>query len=264
MTTCSERWPAETAERYLQGRLEEAEASAYEEHFFACEDCFATLRDLRALREALARSRRDVEAAPWLGRRLAWASVAAAVLVLGSSGAFWLLRRTPSVPSAAPPAPVAVASPVIPDATQLAELARVDPPRYEPLRLRGHEDAAAVRFRKAMEPYARGTWAAALPLLTEASRLDPKDARSAFYEGACALLVGRAEQGIDSFRRVVALGETPYLEEARFYLAKAYLGAGDLQAARGELNEVVRLEGDRRDEARRLLERLDAIGAPAR
>ncbi len=127
------------------------------------------------------------------------------------------------------------------------------------MRLRGAENEAGRRFREAMELYAKGEWSAALPALREASRLDPEAAHVSFYLGACALLAGHHAEAVESLRRVVALGETPFLEESRFYLAKAYLGGGDLAAARAELQATVELGGPRLDEARKLLEKLETI-----
>jgi len=46
------------------------------------------------------------------------------------------------------------------------------------------------------------------------------------------------------------------LEDAHFFLAKALIRDGDVEAARDELRTVLALEGDRRDEASRLLAEL--------
>lgn len=177
---------------------------------------------------------------PWL---------AAAAVVLASGAAFYFLRGAARVPGPG----------TEPSASTLAELARIDPPRWAPMRVRGTGTAAEMQFQQAMQPYARGEWRAALPALREASLLDPEAAHVTFYLGACALLAGERAAAVESLRRVVALGETPYLEEARFYLAKAYLGVGDLPAARAELDAVVELGGPRLDEARELLALLETM-----
>jgi tetratricopeptide (TPR) repeat protein len=74
--------------------------------------------------------------------------------------------------------------------------------------------------------------------------------------GACYLLTGNEKEAIASLNKTVSLGETPYLEDARFYLAKAYLRSRDITAAQRELEKVVELEGDRGSEARQLLQQL--------
>ena len=63
-----------------------------------------------------------------------------------------------------------------------------------------------------------------------------------------------------ALERTAALGDTPFLEEALFYLAKAHLQAGDVTAARDALVKVILLNGDRAKEAQSLLDRLDALG----
>lgn len=245
--SCSERWPVELAETYLRGGLDEASSSAFEEHYFGCEECFSRLEDLRALRAELERTRKAVEATPRRRPELRLA-LAAALVGLGAAGAFWFAesRRTE------PPVPATTAAVGV-------DFGPVEAPPWAPVRLRGPEDEAERRFQAAMEPYARGDWAAALPLLREAARLDPGAPGAAFYAGASALLLEQPNEAIEELQRVVALGDTPYLEEARFYLARACLAAGDLQAAREELKRVVELDGGRREAARQLLERLDAV-----
>ena len=240
---------SELAERYLRGSLSEEEATRYEDHFFACESCFAELKALEALQLELGRTRHAVEARARFSRPILWMAAAVAVLVLGSGAALYLRRdASPLVgPEQGTRGPL------------LVELARFDPPRWTPTRLRGAESEADRRFREAMEPYAKGEWSAALPALREASRLDPDAAHVSFFLGACALLAGHHTEAVESLRKVVSLGETPFLEESRFYLAKAYLGAGDIAAARAELQATIELGGPHLDEARTLLVKLETI-----
>lgn len=244
--SCSERWPVEVAERYLQGGLDEVTASAWEEHYFGCDECFARLKDLRVLRGELDRTRRDLEKARPSRPALPFA-LAAALVGIAAAGAFWFSRSRQG-PVAAPPAAVSI----------LANLPAVEAPPWTPLLLRGPEDDTVRRFHSSMEPYAKGDWVGALPLLREAARLDPTAPGPRFYGGACALLLGGTAEAIEELKKVVALGDTPYLEEARFYLARALLESGDLPAAREELKRVVEQDGGRREAARQLLERLDA------
>ena len=70
-------------------------------------------------------------------------------------------------------------------------------------------------------------------------------------------MTGSNEEAISSLRATVALGDTPYLEDAKFYLAKAYLRRADIRSARSELLQVVELHGEREQDARALLARLD-------
>jgi tetratricopeptide (TPR) repeat protein len=256
---CPQMPPTDVMERYLRGELEEGVAAAFEEHYFACDACFAALEDLRALRGELVRTRTKVRLEGMMSRPLPWVGFAAALLALGVAGTF-LLSRERTAPA---PEPTRATATRVSAATALADLARVEPPPWTPVRLRGDEGQAGRRFRAAMELYEKGDRASALPILREAAALDPSAPGAWFYRGACALLAGDAAEAVESLERVVSLGETPYLDEARFYLAKARLARGEVPAAREELDRVAGSESRRREEARRLLGRLDAAGRVA-
>ncbi len=140
----------EILEGYLAGRLTEEDREAFEEHYFECAHCFDELRMLQAIRDVLpevtpeSEPRRTHRATRWAP---AAGLAAAAVLTVGT-----LLLMRPSSPSNPPestkstsPSPSAVPVPETPNrpppaatpAPSLEQLARVDPPLYEPVRLRG-------------------------------------------------------------------------------------------------------------------------------
>jgi tetratricopeptide (TPR) repeat protein len=246
---CAEKREPDLAERYLRGGLSEEDATRYEDHFFACESCFAELKALEALHLELVRTRHSVEAEARVPHPVLWIAAAAAVLVLASGAALYLTRGGMPLPESGSST----------EGPMLANLSRIEPPPWTPTRLRGAENDSGRQFREAMELYAKGEWSAALPALRDASRLDPKAAHVSFYLGACALLAGRRAEAVASLRRVVALGETPFLEESHFFLAKAHLGTGDLAAAEAELAKAIELGGPRGDEARRLLGELKRV-----
>ncbi len=54
-------------------------------------------------------------------------------------------------------------------------------------------------------------------------------------------------------RQVVAAGETPYLEQARFYLAKGLLATNNKAGARQQLDAVIELHGNLEQQAESLL-----------
>ncbi|MDQ5858084.1 MAG: hypothetical protein M3542_07405, partial [Acidobacteriota bacterium] len=141
----------------------------------------------------------------------------------------------------------------------LATLAVVHAPQYTPVVLRGAVDEAARRFREAMQLYVSRDYAGARPGLRAASELDRGRPDIAFFLGICALLTDEPADAIAELRRTIALGESPYLEEAHFYLAKAHVQRGELAAASGELAATVRLRGEREQEARELLQKLEAF-----
>jgi tetratricopeptide (TPR) repeat protein len=233
---CSEVRAGELVERYLVGRLSEAEREAFERHLLVCDACFEELETLWTLRSTLSRERgrRATEGSAVAPGR-AWRWAAAAALLLAAIGlGWWLWSRESSVWS---------------------ELAAVEPPAWAPARLRGAVDESTQRFRAAMERYAKDDFEAAIPGLEEAARLDPEAAQVHFYLGACHLLTGRPARAVASLEQ--AAGD-PLLEEpARFYLAKAQLRLGDGASARGELERVVSLEGYLEAEARELLRRIE-------
>jgi lipopolysaccharide biosynthesis regulator YciM len=107
-----------------------------------------------------------------------------------------------------------------------------------------------------MRHYQQHDFAAAIPGLQQAAALDPEAANIAFFLGACDLLTGRTDAGIRRLRQVVALGDTPYLEESRLLLAKTFIALNDLPHARAELQRVIDLHGELEAEARRLSKEL--------
>jgi tetratricopeptide (TPR) repeat protein len=226
--------------RYLLGELSEGEQVAFEEHFFECERCFEELETLRAVQAELVESEDAVQAqVPTRGPRRIWfiaAGVAAALVAIGVAVQLFTPATT------LPP--------------ELLELARIEAPSYEAVRLRGAADEAQQRFRSAMESYSEGDYVSAIPGLEEAAKLDPTAPNISFFLGACYLLTGRDPDGINTLQHTVALGDTVFLEEAHLLLAKVYIHRGEFDVARIELESVIDLGGDFESEARALLAEL--------
>jgi len=169
--------------------------------------------------------------------------VAAAVVALSVTVVAWWVATSG-------PARTARLSP------ELQALARIEPPFYEPVRLRGPADRAQQTFRAAMGHYGAGDHVAAIPGLEEAARIDPDASNIAFFLGACELLAGRTSEGIVTLEHTVALGDTPFLEEALLLKAKAHLQLGEVEPARDELRAVIDLHGDFEVEAMKLFDAL--------
>ena len=240
------------AERYLLGELDSVERETYELHYFECERCFGELRQLEAIQAALG-SRAEPKSTrrqPGPGHRgWSWGALAVAAIA-ASLVAAWLLA-----PSAAwrPGAPAR--------AQLLARLAQVEPPDYSPGVLRGVADDATAAFHEGMVHYQAREFAAAAPRLRTAAALDSARADFAFFHAASELLAGQVTAAVQEFGRTIALGDTPFLEEARFYLAKAYLAQGNLRGARQELVLVVKMQGTLQDDARMILQELEGVDA---
>jgi tetratricopeptide (TPR) repeat protein len=247
----------ELVERYLTGSLNPQERESFEEHYFACDPCFEALQAQRTLQAELSASAPQIRSIPVSSpAHFHWKIVlaAAAVLILGVLGIRWGLK--PNSPPEAPPTQTAKSSPAGPS---LSELARFDPPNYSQTILRGNQEEAMREFRLAMKRYQQSDYADAIGALRAAVKLNPKDPGPLFFLGVSHLLANQTDEGIVVLQQCIALGDTPYLEEAHYYLAKAFLRKGDAAAARRELEEVVRLKGDHEDEAQRLHQQLAAL-----
>jgi len=138
-------------------------------------------------------------------------------------------------------------------------LARVAPPPYAPAALRGPNDEAGAKFDAAMRLYVKGDYAGALKGLEAAVALEPNAPQYAFFLGVCHLLTERTDPAVAELQKAIAIGESPYLEEAHFYLAKARLRQGEIAAAREELQRTIERQGRLEAEARRLLAQVDAL-----
>lgn len=107
-------WEERQIDRYVLGRLSEAETREFEEHYFNCPACFERMHDREATIEAVIRKRADLlapdSAAPSLGGRIRaafahrpWAATAAAAgLVLLITAGLLVRSRSPQAgPNAA-------------------------------------------------------------------------------------------------------------------------------------------------------------------
>ena len=150
-----------------------------------------------------------------LGRLSLAAALAAAVGI----SVIWSLAR-PSPPVGQPDVPARVeprqTPRPAPAVLELATLGRISRREFFPPRLRGVSSEATRRFHAAMSHYNEADFAGAVPALETASRMAPQAPGPRFFLGICLLLESRIEEGVEKLRETVELGDTPYLEEARF------------------------------------------------
>jgi hypothetical protein len=139
----------------------------------------------------------------------------------------------------------------------LRDLARITPPSYRPLVLRGPVDDATAAFSNAMKAYGAGDFAAAVRGLQTASQLDPTRPDIAFFLGVSGLLSDDLVAGRAALQRTIDLGDSPFVGPAHFYLAKADLGTGNVESARKELELARASGGDMDGETGRLLGQLE-------
>ena len=261
-----------TIELYVAGHLGEPDQAAFERHYFSCPRCCDELKTHLALQAELLRdppiaSARQRRAAVWR-----WTAIAAGLL-LATAATAWITvlgRDTPSEPGVAmpsPPVPVpdppranAAGVPSAATTDRLSELGRVRAPRYQPPRLRG-AGAGDAHFERGMSHYVEGRYHAAIPELRLAATRAPALLERPFYLGASYLMAGDADRALDQLQVVIAAGESAYLEEARFLVAKALVRNGDLAGARRQLDAVIELAGDREREARDLRDEVRALEA---
>ena len=133
-------------------------------------------------------------------------------------------------------------------------LARVFPPAYRDLGGAASQRPAA--FRAAIERYSQRDYTAAIPALAAVLDKHPGLIEARLYLGICYLFDNNRPAGIAELRKAVDAGDTPYLEQARFYLAKGLLGAGDIRGARQQLNDTIAMHGDMEQQAETLLARV--------
>jgi TolA-binding protein len=260
---CQEVEERDILEEYLLDRLTEPDREEFEKHYFECGTCFSQLQTRLALQTELrrqpampARTRGASLRSTWV-----WAPAFAAVVILFSAGIWWYpgRYRQPSQQVAlAPKVSPEVSGQTTPPAAapSLEELARVEPPPYSGLVLRGAQDDAHETFHQAMQFYTKGDYAHAIPGVRAAAKASPQTASFSFYLSACYLLVGQTDHAVVSFRKTVSLGDPAYSESAHFYLAKAYLRKKDVASAKDELRKTVRSHGSLEPEAAEILRQL--------
>jgi len=262
---CREANEKDIPERYLLNQLTDLERDEFEKHYFECASCFSRVQTGLSVQEEL-RRRQSVPGPvgsrhSW--RAWGWAPAFAALVLLVAVGIWWYSPRgrdsSPQVSSSAPATHVTGSAPSPSSRTpaaSLKELARIQPPPYSPVVLRGAEDNAQESFRKAMQYYLKGDYAKAIPGLRAAVKARPQSARYRFYMGACYLLTEQVDSAIEALSKTVSLGDPAYSEPAHFYLAKAYLRENDVPTAKQELQTTVRLGGSRAEEAQEILRQL--------
>lgn len=99
------------------------------------------------------------------------------------------------------------------------------------------------------------------PAALAALKIAPADRESLFIAGAYLKFIGQEQQGQEHFRRALELevAENPQDVEARQFLAKTLIAAGEFDAARRHLREALRLRPDSA-EAAKLLEQIQKPG----
>lgn len=239
---CIEVRNGDTMERYLRSELSEEDSQQFEEHYFSCDDCYESLRDLSAARTELASDRWAVPDTEgrfgWVG---GWGWALAAAMAILAVGLVFFLR-----------------DPMLSDLSDgdFVELAAIQPPPYEPVSLRGPEEQEVSAFEEAMIPYQQSDYLATVERLEPVVQSEPLNAAANFYLGTSYLLTDRPGRAVESLGVVVELGESRFQGWARFYRAKAYLRLGNPDAASVDLKTVVSGDGELAAQALEILGQL--------
>jgi hypothetical protein len=157
----------------------------------------------------------------------------------------WTSRQESGIGRVAGGRVQAVASPIPDERYEL--LAAFMAPKYVA------EAAAPKDFQTAMQRYVRQDFAGAIPGLQAAAKASPSFVAARFYLGICWLLTGNKISGIQELTTVTESGASPYLEPARFYLAKGLIAEHDVSRARTQLESLIVLHGGLEKQAEALL-----------
>lgn len=237
--SCLQSRNLELMERYLRDELPASEVDSFESHVLECSECAEELQELAALGSELAHRREEIEAVE--ARRGGWGSsawVALAAVLLLAAGLLFVIRPW--------------------SAGDLGMLAEIEPPAYQEAQLRGADGDAGAHFEAGMERYVEGDYLGAVQQLEAAAELEPERIDVQFFLGASRLLLGEQQRAVTNLDRVVAGGDTPYLEEAMFMRAQARLLKGEGESAAADLRAIIELEGDWERRATDQLEELEA------
>jgi hypothetical protein len=254
--------------QYVHRRLSDADRDAFEQHFLGCDACFAGVQDYRLLRQELQSTPivAAVQGRTSMGLTVrAWSAIGVAAAIALAVVATMLSRTVPPPPTiASTPAPASPSGskPVAPAPSRtelVAQLARFEPPNYQPSRLRDADTDQVRTFQAAMRRYQERDYAGAAEALRKIVAAQPTAADALFYLGVCELHEGQIGAARATLAKVIAASEAIYEEDAWYLSAKAALVQGDVVAARAALQKVVVLDGDRAREARKLVAAIDAL-----
>lgn len=164
----------------------------------------------------------------------------------------WTSHEEPGVGRVAGARPPSAAS-QIPD-EQYELLSAFEAPAYVP------EPRAPKSFQAAMALYANQDYAGAASALRAITDVQPAFVPARFYLGISLLRSGDRIAGIQELLALTMAGDGPYLERARFYLAKGLLAEHDVPRAQVQLEDLIAQHGDLEKQAAVLLVQIRPVG----
>jgi len=161
----------------------------------------------------------------------------------------WTSREESGVGRVAGAQPANSAINVIPD-ERYELLAAFQPPEYAP------DAAGSKSFQDAMAKYEKQDYAGAAPALRTVADAQPGFMPARFYLGVSLLLSGNRIEGIQELRALTMAGDNPYMERARFYLAKGLIAEHDITRAQQQLQDLIAQHGRLEKQATVLLSQI--------
>lgn len=207
--SCAEVRDEALVERYAARLLDETESARFEIHLLTCAACQADVK--------LAAAIRATRGVAFPARRIAWWSGIAATAAVVALALAWP-RPDPAV-------------------MRLGEVSAA--PVYDgvPVRSASGQRGDSL-FAAAMMAYGARDYVGAERRLVAALAAGVDAAPAEFFRGASLMMQDRARAAAAAYRRVIGLGPTPYLAEARWYLAKCLLRDGRRTEALEELAQL--------------------------
>ena len=125
-----------------------------------------------------------------------------------------------------------------------------------PTRVGTPPEVSTITFEIAMALYAKQDYPGAVTALRAVSGAKPDFAAAQFYLGISLLLAGDRIAGIQELDGLTMAGDSPYLERARFYLAKGLIAEHDVHRAQQQLQDLIEQHGHLEKQAAVLLGQL--------
>lgn len=160
----------------------------------------------------------------------------------------WTSKDEPGVGRVAGPRPAAVDANALSDGDYTL-LAQFQAPAYTPAL------GAPKAFAAAMALYEKQDYPDAASALHAITQANPEFVPAKFYLGISLLLSDSRIAGIQELRDLTA-ADTPYLERARFYLAKGLIAEHDTRRAEEELEGLIAQHGPLEKDATALLAKI--------
>ena len=217
--TCRAVAERDIAGRYVAKRLTPTEEAAFESHFLTCDRCQREVRLAAGIAGAAKELPPVAATAARRPTRVRLGVIIGAALAAGIAGVITVanVARRPSV----------------------EDLGVVrEPPAFVGVPVRASESASDSLFAAGMRAYTERRFAEAEPLLGKALSAGVDSTSAEFFRAASQLMLARAREAADGFARVVALGPSPYADEAKYYRAKALLQLGNAEDALAALRSM--------------------------